>query len=366
MLLVPADSLYNTVPPRRPVFFNPRASRTRDLAVLAALAHSDTCNSAYLDAMTGIGARGIRVAAETNQYDMMYLNDANPRAIEIAGMSAALNGLDAIHTSVMDACRFLSEHSTRGERGGVVDIDPFGSPAPYIDCALRALVYGGMLAVTATDLQVLGGLHNAVCQRIYGGIPIKTSYGAETAIRLILGCIATVAGRLGAGIAPLYVESHMHYYRVYVQLLSRPGPHEIGYIRHCPLCGQRGASSERTDPCISCTHDTKKAGPLWIGPLFDAEFVSKMVAHDKKNGGTYATHLKKCHREATLPAAFYTLDDMASKARTGPPSLQDMMAYLRQDGFLAEATSFSPTGFRTNAPAQRICSIISSAKSHTN
>ena len=42
----------------------------------------------------------------------------------------------------------------------------------------------------------------------YGGIPIRTEYGNEIAIRLILGCLRMVAGRLGLEIIPLYVESH--------------------------------------------------------------------------------------------------------------------------------------------------------------
>ena len=363
-LMVPEGSLRDAVPSRRPAFFNPRASRTRDLAVLAAWAHAQNRPGSYLDVMAGVGARGIRVAAETGLYDEVYLNDSNPRAADLAGMSSALNGLDAARVSAMDACRFLSAHSVRGERGAAVDVDPFGSPAPYLDCALRALSYGGMLAVTATDLQVLGGLHDDACLRIYGGVPLRTVYGAETAVRLILGCTAAVAGRLGMGVAALYVESHMHYYRVYARLLPRPGPRRIGYIQHCFSCGQRGVSATRSGTCRSCEGDVRAAGPLWTGPLFDAEFVGRMATRDEEDGGPYAPHLEKCSREAAMPAAFYTLDEVASRAKTGPPPLRDMIWCLRRGGFSAEATSFSPTGFRTDAPAGEVCRMVSAAKAH--
>ena len=46
---------------------------------------------------------------------------------------------------------------------------------------------------TATDLQVLHGLFVNACKRKYYGIPIKTEYANEIAIRLILGCISIVA-----------------------------------------------------------------------------------------------------------------------------------------------------------------------------
>ena len=366
-LVVPAGSVSGVVPPRRPAFFNPRARRTRDLAVLAAGAHAEGHSGAYLDAMAGVGARGLRVAAEAGSYDGVFLNDSNPHAVGMARQSAALNGLERVVFSTMEACRFLSEHSVRGGRGAAVDVDPFGSPAPYLDCALRALQYGGMLAVTATDLQVLGGLHDAACRRIYGGVPLRTVYGAETAVRLVAGCMSAVAGRLGMGVSVVYAESHMHYYRVYAKLLPKPGSPRLGYIVHCARCGGRRASDAYAGACGSCGDDTKAAGPLWTGPLFDADFVDKMALRDaEQNGGAYAPYLEKCRREAAMPAAFYTLDEMASRAGTGPPPLRIMLEGLRGEGFSAEATSFSPTGFRTDAPAADVCRIVSSAKSHAH
>ena len=366
-LVVPAGSISGVVPPRSPAFFNPRARRTRDLAVLAAGVHAEERPGAYLDAMAGVGARGLRIATEAGSYDAVFLNDSNPDAVGMARQSAALNGLGRVIFSTMEACRFLSEHSGRGERGAAVDVDPFGSPAPYLDCALRALEYGGMLAVTATDLQVLGGLHDAACRRIYGGVPLWTVYGAETAVRLVAGCMSAVAGRLGTGISVVHAESHMHYYRVYARLLPKPGPFRLGYIVHCVRCGGRRVSDTYSGTCESCRGDTKAAGPLWTGPLFDADFVGRMVLRDaEQNGGAYAPYLEKCRREAAMPAAFYTLDEVASRAGTGPPPLRMMLDGLRGEGFSAEATSFSPTGFRTDAPAADVCRILSSAKSHAH
>lgn len=366
-LAVPADSIRGTVPPRRPAFFNPRASRTRDLAVLAAGAHSEEHPGVYLDAMAGVGARGLRVAAETCSYDTVFLNDSNPCAADLARISAGLNRLDNVQFSTAEACRFLSEHSVRGERGAAVDVDPFGSPAPYVDCALRALAYGGMLAVTATDLQVLGGLHDEACRRIYGGVPLRTAYGAETAVRLILGCVCTIAGRLGVGMWPLYAESHMHYYRIYARMRPKPGPRQMGYVVHCRQCGLRRASAISDMVCESCGAATEHAGPLWTGRLFDPDFVQKMILRDTElNSGSYAPYLEKCRREAAMPAAFYTLDEMASRVKTGPPPLSVMVESLRGEGFSAESTAFSPTGFRTDAPPADICRVLSTAKSHAH
>lgn len=356
-LLVPAQSLSDAVPPKRPVFFNPRAKRTRDITILACLAHGKIGKpGTYLDAMAGVGARGIRISVESG-YNDVYVNDLNPQAVQTAQRCAILNGIGNVHFSVQEACRFLADHSARGARGDVVDVDPFGSPAPYMDCAIRATKYKGMLTMTATDLQVLGGLHNAACQRVYGGTPLKTTYGSEIAIRLILGCLSRVAGRLGVGILPLYAESHMHYYRIYARILSSHLQSRTGYIAHCMSCGARNDSAHRA----GCLATKKRSGTLWLGKIFDSEFVNYMISHN--NDDTYTKHLLTCYDEAEMPPTFYTLDEIAAIIKSGPLPLQSMISRLRDAGFIASATSFSPTGFRTDADIADICSIMRAAKS---
>ena len=44
----------------------------------------------------------------------------------------------------------------------VVDLDPYGSPAMFLDAAVQCVTDGGLLCVTATDLAVLCGNHSEV------------------------------------------------------------------------------------------------------------------------------------------------------------------------------------------------------------
>ena len=175
-LLVPAASLADAAPPREPAFYNPRARRNRDVSVLAcaAVARERGGEALVLEGLSGMGARGIRVANESGPSVRAVLNDINAAALGLAARSAALNGCDGrVETSSEEACRFLSARSRGGERGLLVDVDPFGSPSRYLDCAIRATAHGGILSVTATDLQVLHGLFPGACARHYGGVPIR-------------------------------------------------------------------------------------------------------------------------------------------------------------------------------------------------
>ncbi|MEM3064442.1 MAG: tRNA (guanine-N1)-methyltransferase [Candidatus Nitrosotenuis sp.] len=357
-ILVPKGSIEERVPPREIAFFNPRAKLSRDFSIVAysAFLKSFDGSRVFLDGMSGLGARGLRVANEVKDVQV-FVNDVNPKALELSRRSADLNALKNYQISENEICAFLAAFSSKGSRGAIVDIDPFGSPSKYIECGLRATVHNGLLSVTATDLQVLHGLFNDACKKKYYGTPIKTTYSNEIAIRLILGMIATVAARLELEATPIFVETNQHYYRVYLRVLHKADTRNlIGYIQHCKSCGNRFPTIEPSPHCKLCGSELKTAGPLWIGTLFEKEFVSSMLAEipmhtvDKKCEKT----IQKAFLESGMPACYYTLDEIAQILKTSPPPLQDTIELLSQRGFVSSPTSLNPTGFRTNCPIDKL------------
>ena len=362
-LMVPKKSLTEVVPPKEPAFFNPKARLNRDFSIIAygAFLKKFQGPKIFLEGLSGIGARGLRVAKELDA-EKVVINDLNPSALEIAKFSADLNGLKNIECCEKEICRFFSNYSKKGNRGSIVDIDPFGSPAQFFDCGLRATMHGGILSCTATDLQVLNGLFQNACKRKYGGIQIRTEYGNEIAIRLVLGCLRSVSGRLGLDITPLYVESNMHYYRIYVRVYNRPDQKEnLGYIIHCKGCGNRKLVKNQLETCEICESQNNIGGPLWIDRIFDREFLEEMILKiselnvDKK----CEKSLRKCISESEIPGVYYTLDELASKMKSSPPKLERVIEKLKNKGFVASATSFNPTGFRTDANIKEIMSLFS-------
>lgn len=361
-IIVPKKSLTEKTPPKEPVFFNPKAKKTRDFSIIAygAFLKDFTGPKIFLDGLAGIGVRGIRVANEL-EVDEVIINDLNPTALQLAEYSAKVNNVKNVHFSEKEICRFFSKYSKKGKRGTVVDIDPFGSPAPFFDCGIRATMHSGILSVTATDLQVLNGLFDKACKRRYGGTPIRVDYGNEVAIRLILGCLRTVASRLDIEVKPLYVESDMHYYRAYVKIFNRPDQNEnLGYITHCDTCGHRKTTIEKEIKCERCNNFTKNAGPLWIDKIFEKEFVDKMMKIESELNldKNYQKKLEKCSYESEMPATYFTLDEIASKMKTSPPKLNDAVNMLQKNGFDSSVTAFSPTGFKTNANIEEITEIF--------
>jgi tRNA (guanine26-N2/guanine27-N2)-dimethyltransferase len=361
-LLVPKKSITEKVPPKKPAFFNPKAKLNRDFSIIAYAAFLKNFQGPkiFLEGLSGIGARGLRVANEL-KVENIVINDLNPTALKIAEYSANLNNLKNIEFSEKEVCRFFSNYSKKGERGSIVDIDPFGSPAAFFDCGIRATMHGGILSTAATDLQVLNGLFQGACKRKYGGIPVRTEYGNEIAIRLILGCLRIVAARLGVQVIPLFVESNMHYYRTYVKVLNRPDQQEnIGYILHCKNCGHRKITLEQEQECELCRLKISIAGPLWIGNIFNKEFIQNMLLEIQnfKVDKVCEKMLHKCLVESEMPGTYFTLDEIASKMKSSPPKLENAVSNLQKNNFVACVTSFNSTGFRTDAKINEIIKIF--------
>jgi len=363
-ILVPCGSMEDKVPPRDPAFFNPKAKLNRDFSIVAYSAFWKNFDGPkiFLDGLSGIGARGLRVANEIKYSEKIICNDANTNAVKLCAKSASINNLQNLETSENEVCRFFNFYSIKNKRGSIVDLDPFGAPTKYLDCAIRATMHGGVLSTTATDLQVLHGLFKLACKRRYSGVPIKTEYGNEIAIRLILGSICLVAYRLDIQIVPLFVDNAMHYYRTYVKVLNRTSQEDnIGYILHCKSCGNRSIVKEQSHSCELCDSKNEIAGPLWIGKLFEKEFVNSMLEEiprytvDKRCEKT----LEKCILESDMPGTYFTLDEIASKAKVAPMGLDKIIKKLEKEGYQASPTSLNPTGFRTNCTIDNVCKLFS-------
>ncbi len=362
-LLVPKESLVDKAPPREPAFFNPRAKINRDFSIIAYAAFLQNFKGpkVFLDSLSGIGARSVRVANELRKVEKVFVNDVNPKALEIAERIAKLNNVTNCIFSENEACRFLSSHSKREHRGAIVDVDPFGSPARYLDCAIRATFHGGLVSTTATDLTVLHGLFPAACKRKYYGIPVRAEYGDEIALRLILGCTNLVAGRLDVKIVPLFVQNNMHYYKTYVKILVRTGDEEeIGYILDCKNCGNRRPTKEYDIECNICKSKAELAGPLWIGKIYDKDFVDNMIAKEPELEVDKSCRkiLERCKDEIDMPPAYYTIDEIAHMKRCTPISLAKTVARIQKAGFRATPTSLNPAAFKTDAPINEILSIV--------
>ena len=99
-------------------------------------------------------------------------------------------GIEGVHFTQEDARVALL-------RGGWqwVDLDPFGSPMPFLDAALQGMARRGVLEVTATDTAALTGSSAASGRRRYGFHGMVDHYAHDDAVRVLLANVALAAAR---------------------------------------------------------------------------------------------------------------------------------------------------------------------------
>lgn len=364
-LLVPKVSMESGTPPKMPAFYNPQAKFNRDLSIsiYKAIARKLSGHIRMADSLAGVGARGVRVALEVPEIDEVLMNDLNSVAMEYAKASATINGVyDRCSFSTLDVCHFLIEHSSPRDRFDIVDIDPFGSPAPYLDCVARAVRDGGMISATATDTAVLCGVYPKVSARKYFGYSLNTEYCHEIGIRLLIGALAHSAMRLDLGISPLFSHSTRHYIRIYATISSGASYADetrdsLGYILHCFNCFSRRISSTIEKNCNECGKIFRFAGPLWIKEFHNSNFLSYLL-----NNIDLTRDCEKAIRsslnEADMPPTYYVPDKIADKLQLKVPRLNDIINSMRDKGYRATRSAINSKGIKTDAPSSVITEII--------
>jgi tRNA (guanine26-N2/guanine27-N2)-dimethyltransferase len=290
------------------------------------------------------GVRGLRLLHEGGAFDRFLLTEAHPAAARVLATNAA-----AYPGAVAEQADGRSAPARAAF--DYVDIDPYGSPAPFVDAALAAVRPGGVLAVTATDMMVLAGVQRGAAQRRYGGRPVRGRLAPEGGLRILLAYLAREARRRSLAVRPRLAYVRDHYVRAYLEVTpaaAARGADPIGEIDPAtwtgPGLGERGPY-----------------GPMWLGPLFDPTLVRAMrpPAESADERGT-SRFLERLREEVEVDRPFYyEANGLARELSVpAPPSLATVLGALRSAGYRAGRTHARPEGFRTDAPRVEVERIV--------
>lgn len=274
-----------------------------------------------LDALSATGLRALRYAHELPFVTHVTSNDLLPAATRAIELNAEHNKVsDKITATTGNALSHMyslvgEEPSIPGRtkpslKYDVIDLDPYGTAATFLDAAVQAVRDdGGLLCVTCTDAGVWASNgYPEKCFSLYGGIPAKGPHSHEAGLRIILHAVATSAARYGLAIEPLLSLSIDYYARVFVRV--RRSPAEVKFLAgktmlvyNCDSgCGawstqllarnkqQTNKNGTGTfykhvfalgptagEMCEHCGTKTHLAGPMYAGPIHSSAFVRKIL-----------------------------------------------------------------------------------------
>ena len=352
-ILVPVQDTTTQFPPGSvPIFFNRRMELNRDATVLlvSLLKPSD-----YLDAMGATGIRGLRVAGECGI--PVTIADRDPAAIGLINQNRLYTGLP-VGIVERDVNGLLSEQSF-----DAVDLDPFGTPAPFVDAAVRGT--RRFLFVTATDTAPLCGAHLKAGIRRYGAVPMNTEYHNEVGLRILLGFVVRETVKYDRGIEPLFCFSREHFTRLHLRFTRGAQAADdtlkrMGFIHQCPACPYREEqvglqAHDRT--CPECGKPLRAIGPLWLGSICRKELIDEMELRiGTLTLGTRKDLIKlfRVYREELPTSSYYDYHRIAKLMGCSPPDITTVIQRIAASGYPASRTHFSGYGIRTEAPLEII------------
>ncbi len=296
------------------VFYNPVMKFNRDttIAILEALNKKDIQIGLPL---SGSGIRGIRILLETkNKIRAIHFNDYDEKAVKNIKNNLKLNKLDKnknifIHQD--DANLFLLNSSGFD----YIEIDPFGTPNPFLDSACKRIARKGILAVTATDTAPLAGTFPKTCKRKYWADPLKNEEMHEIGLRILIRKVQLVAAQYDKALTPIFSFYKDHYFRIYFQC-------------------EKG--KQKVDKIMKQHGRYKDAGPLWLGQLKDNK-IAKIIAKKTNNN-----QLKlMCTEIDTL--GFFDIHVLCKKHKKAIPKFEVLFAKLK---IKATRTHFSQYGIK--------------------
>ena len=387
------------------VFHNPAmsGSRTRSVLLLQHCIEAGLLGDGSIYALDGLSATGLRARR--------WLNELPAKSA--ARISATMGDMDPVALNWAMRCHeeFPPEHG-EGEllphlgdlRKSVlehgrhwVDIDPYGTPLPFLDTAIQSLARRGIAEISATDSAALTGSSKNALLRRYGARVRTDGLAHDSGLRVLLATVARTAARHERSIEPLLSIWESHHLRVSVRVLrSVEGANDVecslGWRVACPTAEEISSSIESgLQPETSLdslpmhcflplSHpvdrsDKRISGPMWTGPMGQTEAMASMTEERALNlcgpsaieddpvGWTerdfeyerrrVARSIRHISEESGVIDAPHLIlvDELASWLGSGsPPSPSVMAEALRREGHRAAVAHYGKPAFRTDAP----------------
>jgi len=359
-----------------------------------------------LEALSATGLRSIRYAKEIAGLGEIVANDLDDAAVAAIRRNLRFNDVpttpppppptaaDAapapafVTPSLGDAIDVMFSCRNKPARQyDIVDLDPYGSVAPFLDSAMQAIKDGGMMLVTCTDLAVLGGNQQAVCYTKYGGAPIKSAFTHEQALRIVLQTLSRVAAQHKRTVEPLMSLSIDFYVRIMVRVRDAPNEALRVYNLHsllyqCVGCDafslqDLGTAGTDNNPAASkpsrgppvaanCEHCGSRhtvGGPVWNGPLHNQAFATGVADELTANASKYGAQKKALSLAGTAmnelqTVGGYQLPQLLATLRI--ESIKDAAIHsaIMQLGYQVSHSHSSPKLMKTTAPTSVVFDVM--------
>jgi tRNA (guanine26-N2/guanine27-N2)-dimethyltransferase len=331
------------------VFYNPVMKHNRDISILL-LNCIDKKSMRVALPLAGTGVRGIRFLLEVGKGKIEHIsfNDCSKDALKSIKANISLSIGRKLSNSLAKKIRLHNEDANlfilNSSGFDCIDIDPFGSPNPFLDAAVKRLARDGILAVTATDTAALTGTSPKACRRKYWAEPLRDEVMHETGLRILIRKVQLIGAQYEKALIPIFSYFKDHYFRVF--FICRKGKKEVDGVMK-----QHGLFNG--------------AGPLWGGRLWDSALANKMHSLSKSmNDNALIKFLNTIKGESKIDSVgFYDIPQLVKKSKIGKiPKKDELIKKIKKQGYRAAATHFTLQGIRSDIGPEKLVTLLRSFK----
>jgi len=197
------------------VFYNPIMKLNRDISLLVIKSYFDK-KIKFCDPMAASGIRELRFVKTIPEcFDKITMGDVSEIAIENIKKNFKENNLDLdkIELNRSDAINTIAM-----QYYDFIEIDPFGSPVPFLDIAIQRIKHKGILSVTATDTAALCGTYPKTTARRYNIKVNKTLWYDEVGLRNLIAYCQVQSAKYDKAIFPIFAYCSDHYYKIFFKV----------------------------------------------------------------------------------------------------------------------------------------------------
>ncbi|KAJ7285794.1 tRNA methyltransferase [Mycena rebaudengoi] len=348
-----------------------------------------------LEALSATGLRSIRYAKEIPLVRYVIANDLSSSATAAMKRNVEINGLGPegpsssseevtgtpgkVRINEGDACTLMYNHREEKKNVDVVDLDPYGSAAPFIDAAVQCIRDDGLLCVTCTDLTVLAATnYPEKCYSNYGGVPLKGEYSHEAALRLVLHSISTAAARYGRAVQPLLCLSIDFYVRLFIRVRTSPIEVKRAVAKTSTYWVCSNCQSFYGQPLARVFEKVHESGAMSLNvklqsgppvgekcPECDSilhDFIGKVLEHLETNPTRYGTAARMKGMLTELPdfPFYFTAGRVSSFFHCETPSLIDIVSALLNAGHKVSRSHASKGSIKSSATRAEVFDIFRS------
>tara|TARA_Y100000310_G_C20669637_1_gene809507 strand:- start:125 stop:1303 length:1179 start_codon:yes stop_codon:yes gene_type:complete len=335
------------------VFYNPVMESNRNISVLLLNSISNKEMNIALP-LCGSGVRGLRFLKELKKgkINHLWVNDIKENFPELFSDCLKRNKLSKKNVTVrnVDANLFLQNEIDENKPNGFcgyfdyIDIDPYGSPNPFLASSVARICRNGVLAITSTDTAALTGTYPKVTKRKYWATTVKNHMMHEFGLRILIRKVQMQGIQFDKALTPILSYYKDHYFRIFFR--SEKGKTKCDeiikqhqFLLFCQKCLAYEVSKQNSGMC-GCGNAFVFHGPLWVGELQDNNLLKKMVKSNQFENEKKFLETLSTEKDIV---GFYDLHEIARKHKIEIPKIETVLKKVN-----GTRTHFSPNGVKTD------------------